>query len=114
MFACGHLFPEIYNVDQQIKDIAAKMIAVNAFWMPVCAFSHAAYFTLRSGGKTLVTFLFDSVFTCLVMAPLAFGLAHYTGLSIILVYFFVNGTELIKSIVGYFMVKSNIWLVQMV
>lgn len=114
MFACGHLFPEIYNVDQQIKDIAAKMIAVNAFWMPVCAFSHAAYFTLRSGGKTLVTFLFDSVFTCFVMAPLAFVLAHYTGLSIILVYFLVNGTELIKSIVGYFMVKSNIWLVQMV
>ena len=114
MFCCGHLFPNIYNVDQSIKDMAMKMIAINAFWMPFSAFSHCSYFTLRSGGKTLVTFLFDSVFTCLVMAPFAFVLTHYTAMSIILVYFLAHGTELIKAIVGYFMVKSNVWLVQMV
>ena len=45
---------------------------------------------------------------------LYFVLAHYTALPILAVYFFVQGTEIVKSILGYFMVKSNVWLVQMV
>lgn len=114
MFLCGGLFPQIYNVDENIRHLATRFIAVAAIWMPFCSFSHCSYFTLRSGGKTLVTFLFDSVFTWVVMAPLAFILAHYTGLGIVAVYFFVQGTELIKNIMGFFMVKSNVWLVQMV
>lgn len=114
MFAFGGLFPHIYNVTPEIRALATKFIAVAALWMPFCSFSHCSYFTLRSGGKTLVTFLFDSVFTWVVMAPLAFVLAHYTGLGIVWVYFFVQGTEIIKNIMGYFMVKSDVWLQQIV
>ncbi|MCR5641103.1 MAG: MATE family efflux transporter, partial [Lachnospiraceae bacterium] len=77
-------------------------------------FSHCSYFTLRSGGKTLVTFLFDSVFTWVIMAPLAFVLAHFTTLGIVTIFFLVQSTELIKNIIGFFMVRSNVWLVQMV
>lgn len=65
-------------------------------------------------GKTFVTFLFDSVFTWVVVVPVAYVLAHFTGLGIVSIYFFVQATELIKVIIGYFMVKSNVWLVQMV
>ncbi|MBE5913541.1 MAG: MATE family efflux transporter [Pseudobutyrivibrio ruminis] len=114
MFAFGGLFPHIYNVTPEIRALATKFIAVAALWMPFCSFSHCSYFTLRSGGKTLVTFLFDSVFTWVVMAPLAFVLAHFTGLGIVWVYFFVQGTEIIKNIMGYFMVKSDVWLQQIV
>ncbi len=114
MFLCGGLFPQIYNVDDNIRHLATRFIAVAAVWMPFCSFSHCSYFTLRSGGKTLVTFLFDSVFTWVIMAPLAFVLAHYSPLGIVAVYFFVQGTELIKNVIGYFMVKSDVWLVQMV
>ena len=114
MLACGGLFPHIYNVSPEIRALATKFIAVAAIWMPFCSFSHCSYFTLRSGGKTLVTFLFDSVFTWVIMAPLAFVLAHFTPLGIVAVYFFVQGTEIIKNILGYFMVKSNVWLQQIV
>ncbi len=114
MFACGGLFPQIYNVDAHIRSLATSFIAVAAVWMPFCSFSHCSYFTLRSGGKTLVTFLFDSVFTWVVMAPFAFVLTRYTSLGIVWVYFLVQGTELIKNIMGYFMVKSNVWLVKIV
>ena len=114
MCACGGLFPHIYNVDANIRSLATSFIAVAAVWMPFCSFSHCSYFTLRSGGKTLVTFLFDSVFTWVVMAPFAFVLTRYTSLGIVWVYFLVQGTELIKNIMGYFMVKSNVWLVKIV
>ena len=46
----------------------------------------------RSGGKTLVTFLFDSVFTWVIVVPVAFVLAKYTALGIVAVYFLVQAT----------------------
>lgn len=114
MFVIGGLFPRIYNTSADIKTLATSFIAVSALIMPFCSFSHASYFTLRSGGKTFVTFLFDSVFTWVVVVPVAFVLAHFTGLGIVSIYFFVQATELVKVIIGYCMIKSNVWLVQMV
>ena len=110
----GGFFPDIYNTTAEIKDLATKFIAVSALIMPFCSFSHASYFTLRSGGKTMVTFLFDSVFTWVVVVPVAFLLAHGTGLGIVSVYFLVQATELIKVVIGYCMVRSNVWVVKMV
>ena len=114
MLFIGRFFPQIYNTSEEIRALATKFIAVSAIIMPFCSFSHASYFTLRSGGKTMVTFLFDSVFTWIVVVPTAFLLAHFTGLGIVSVYFLVQATELIKVVIGYFMVHSNVWLVQMV
>lgn len=114
MLLLGGLFPEIYNTSASIKKMATSFIGIAAVMMPFYSFSHACYFTLRSGGKTMVTFLFDSVFTWVVVVPTAFVLAHYTALGIIAVYFCVQATEVIKVIIGYFMVKSDVWLVQMV
>lgn len=114
MLFMGRFFPQIYNTSEEIRALATRFIAVSAIIMPFCSFSHASYFTLRSGGKTMVTFLFDSVFTWIVVVPTAFLLAHFTGLDIVSVYFLVQATELIKVVIGYFMVHSNVWLVQMV
>ena len=110
----GGIFPQIYNTSDEIKLLATSFIAVSAIIMPFYSFSHVSYFTLRSGGKTMVTFLFDSVFTWVIVVPTAFLLANYTGLGIVSVYFFVQATELIKVVIGYFMVRSDVWLVQMV
>ena len=114
MLFIGRFFPRIYNTSEEIRALATRFIAVSAIIMPFCSFSHASYFTLRSGGKTMVTFLFDSVFTWIVVVPTAFLLAHFTGLGIVSVYFLVQATELIKVVIGYFMIRSNVWLVQMV
>ena len=114
MLFIGRFFPQIYNTSEEIRALATSFIAVSAIIMPFCSFSHASYFTLRSGGKTMVTFLFDSVFTWIIVVPTAFLLAHFTGLGIVSVYFLVQATELIKVVIGYFMVRSNVWLVQMV
>ena len=114
MLFMGRFFPQIYNTSEKIRALATRFIAVSAIIMPFCSFSHASYFTLRSGGKTMVTFLFDSVFTWIVVVPTAFLLAHFTGLGIVSVYFLVQATELIKVVIGYFMIRSNVWLVQMV
>jgi len=56
------LFPMLYNTTNNVKELATWFLRIAAGCMPIAAFMHASYFTLRSGGKTIVTFLFDSVF----------------------------------------------------
>ncbi len=110
MIMLGRLFPSIYNTQESIKELARVFIIISALVMPLCAFSHCTYFTLRSGGKTIVTFLFDSVYTWVLVIPFATLLARHTALPIAMVFFLVQFTELIKVIIGFFMVKSGVWL----
>ncbi|MGN0376296.1 MAG: MATE family efflux transporter [Suilimivivens sp.] len=110
MILLGRLFPSIYNTEESIKELARIFIVISALVMPLCAFSHCTYFTLRSGGKTIVTFLFDSVYTWVLIIPFASFLARHTTLSIVMVFFLVQFTEIIKVVIGFFMVKSNVWM----
>lgn len=110
MIMLGRLFPAIYNTEESIKDLARIFIIISALAMPLCAFSHCAYFTLRSGGKTGITFLFDSVYTWVLIIPFATLLSRFTTLSIITVFFLVQFTEIIKVVIGFFMVRSGVWL----
>jgi len=114
MLLVGRFFPGVYNTSEEIRNLAVSFIVIQALAMPFCAFSHSSYFTLRSGGKTFVTFLFDSVFTWGVMVTTATILLRFTGIPIVWAYFIVSFTELIKNAIGYFMVKSNVWLNQIV
>ncbi len=110
MIIVGGYFPDIYDYDIIIKELARKFIFVCAIIMPVSAYCHCSYFVLRSGGKTVITFLFDSFYSWIVVIPLATFLAKYTTLNIITVFFLVQSMEIIKAIIGFFMVKSGIWL----
>lgn len=110
MMLVGTAFPNIYETEESIKDLARTFIMISAAVMPVCAFCHCSYFTLRSGGKTVITFLFDSVYTWVLVIPVATLLAKYTTLGIALVFFLVQSLEFVKAIIGFFMVKSGAWL----
>lgn len=110
MVAIAPLFPKMYNTTDEVRGLAESFIIIAAVFMPQNAFLHAAYFTLRSGGKTVITFFFDSVFAWVVSIPLAYVLSRYTGLSIVLIYFCCQGIEIIKCIIGFILVKKGSWL----
>lgn len=110
MILVAPFFPEIYQTEQGVKDLASSFIKVAALCMPMYAFNHASYFILRSGGQTLITFLFDSVFTWVVVLPLATVLSTHTTISIVLVYLFCQLAELLKSGIGYRLIKSDLWV----
>jgi len=73
-------------------------------------FMHSTYFTLRSGGKTVVTFLFDSAYIWCVNIPVAYVLSRYTGMAIIPLYLICQLVDIIKCVVGFVLVKKGIWL----
>lgn len=104
------LFPKIYNTTAEAKEIARLMLTVTACLFPFQSFMHSCYFTLRSGGKTLVTFVYDSVFVCFISFPLAFILAEFTALTIIPIYLICNSVEIIKAAIGFVMLKKRIWI----
>ncbi len=110
MFLLAPLFPQIYNTEQSVRDLATAFIRVMAVYMPFGAFLHASYFTLRSGGKTVITFLFDSVFICCISLPAAYIMAHYTAVPIVPLYAAVQAIDLIKCVIGFVLVKKRVWV----
>ncbi len=104
------LFPMLYNTTAQVKELATYFLRVAALCMPLAAFMHATYFTLRSGGKTIVTFLFDSVYMWCASIPLAFVLSRYTDMWIVLLFLSVQLIDIVKCIIGYVLVKKGTWL----
>lgn len=110
MILVGRYFPNLYNTEPEIKALAKQFIVITALAMPIYSFSHGSYFTLRSGGKTVITFLFDSGFTWCVLIPFVYFLVHATKLPIVWIFCLVQATELLKAVVGYFMVRSEIWI----
>ena len=93
-----------------MRGLAGHFIRAGALFMPFCAYTNAAYFTLRSGGKTLVTFLFDSCFVWCVCIPLAWILCQRTSLPIVPLYFLCQGTEVLKCFLGGYMLKRGTWI----
>ena len=95
--------------EEKIRGTAAGLIWISAVCMPIYAYTNASYFTLRSGGKTVITFLFDSCFMWVVTVPAAFVLAHFTDVSLLMMYFLVQMVDLIRCVIGYFLMKSGAW-----
>ncbi len=110
LFALAPIFPNMYKTNEEVKYLAVNFLRILAMSMPLIAFTHASYFTLRSGGKTIITFLFDSVFVWVVSVSCAYVLANHTSLNIILVYFICQFTEIIKCTIGFILVKKGVWI----
>ena len=106
---CSPFIPQIYNTSDNIRDLATKLLLVSAAMMPFNAFIHSTYFTFRAGGQTILTFVFDSVFIWVVCYPVAFVLSRFTSLPIFLLFLTVNCIELIKVVLGAFLLKRGTW-----
>lgn len=102
--------PHIYNTEEEVKHIATSFLYIIALMMPFSSFTHNSYFTIRAGGKTLVTFLFDSGFLWFICAPLAYFLANYTDVDVISLYFAVMSLEVLKFGIGFVLLKKGIWI----
>lgn len=103
-------FPQFYNTTSVVRQIATSFLWVMAFIMPFHSLTNASYFTLRAGGCTGVTFVFDSVFMWCVVVPLAFVLSRFTTLAVVPMYMLVQSMELLKCCIGVFLVKKGVWL----
>lgn len=104
------LFPMFYNTTDNVRELATVFIRIAAVCMPLHAFMHAAYFTMRCGGKTVITFLFDSAYLWCISIPVAFVLSRYTALPIAPLYLACQLIDIVKCTVGLILLKKGVWM----
>ena len=108
------LFPRFYNTTDSIRNLSVELMRVAAIFMPVGSYLNCAYFTIRSGGKTFITFLFDSAYLWVICWPIAFVLSRYTGMTIIPMYITILSLDFIKVVIGAILLKKRIWIKSLV
>lgn len=112
IFMCSfaHVFPSIYNTEESIRNLASRIIFMQALFMPLQAYVNCIYFTIRAGGKTMITFFFDSVYQWIVLVSIAYILSRYTSLPVVTIFTCVQLADIIKAIIGTILVKKGIWI----
>lgn len=107
--ASSGVIPLLYNTPANTRSLATAMMLVIALVMPFSAFAHATFFTIRSGGKVLITMLFDSVFAWAVAVPVAVCLANFTDLAILPLFIICHSVDALKAIFGAILLSKVKW-----
>lgn len=108
------VFPKFYNTTEEVRALGKSFIIINALFFPLQGYLNALYFTLRSGGKTFITFLFDSIYTWCVPVLVAFILCSFTGLSVLWIFTIIQAMDIIKVTIGYILIQKGIWITNLV
>ena len=104
------VFPKAFQLEDHIRLLATRTILVAGALMPLQAYSFPVYFTLRAGGKTVMTTLFDCGSIWMLYLPISFLLSNFTSLPFLAIFAICNGTDLIKCIVGRALIRSGTWI----
>ena len=110
LFIVAPFVPHIYNTEPEIRLLASEMIRIIALTTPFMSLANVSYFILRSGGKTLITFLFDSCFMWVISMPMAYVLTRYTGLDIRTIFFAICMNDAIKALLGFILIRRGAWV----
>lgn len=102
-------FPRLYDTTEAVRSLATYFLVVQALVMPFDAFTNAAYFTIRSGGRILITILSDSVFMWVVVVPTSQLLALSTPLSILWLFAICHGLDCLKCAFAAFLLSRGTW-----
>lgn len=110
MLVFAPLFPYLYNTTDAVRSQATAFLIAQAIFMPQAAFLNTTYFTLRAGGKTVITFLFDCAFIWVVSIPVVFVLSRFTEMPAHYIYVCGQIAEWGKCILGFVLVKKGVWI----
>lgn len=111
LIAVSPFFPLLYNTEPQIQALATRLMWAVAAGMPINAYLNACYFTLRSGGRTFITFVFDSGAIWAVNYTVVFLLTRFApGMSVPMILLCEQLSGLIRCAVGFILVKKRIWV----
>ena len=90
VIACAGFIPMLYNTEPEVRALATKLLIVAGATLPIHAYIHCAYFTIRSGGRTFITMLFDSVYTWCIPVVLSLLLCRFTALPVATVFLMIS------------------------
>lgn len=110
LFVLSPVFPSFYNTTEDVRHTAGVLLKISGIMMPVGTIYNSCYYTLRSGGRTFITFLFDGAYTCTVTLGLAMILSRFTDMDIIRIFLCVMMADIPKILLGLTLVHKGIWI----
>lgn len=110
LFNVSKYIPRVYNTSNDVKILASSLLKISACMMPIISIYYSSYFTLRAGGKTFITFLFDSGYTFVFTFMTSLILTRLTNLDILTVYLLVQMVDIPKATLGIFLVRKGVWI----
>ena len=110
LFVTAPLFPRLYNTTEEVRALAVRLMRVTACAGILYSFCNASYFVLRSGGRTWITFLFDSAYLWVLKIPVTRLLISDPALEVAAVFALCEAVDLVKCVLGYILIKKGVWI----
>lgn len=103
------LITKAYNVNDDVRQIAINTMIIFGSLMWLFAINCSCFFVIRAGGNTKIVLAFDAMFGWVIQVPLSLIFAFFTNVSFEMLFFIVQGSEIIKLVLGLVMVHKNTW-----
>lgn len=97
------------GVSSDAKHLAKILIDFYGIYIVLCALNNSLFFVLRAGGRTLLVFIFDSLYGWIIQIPFAFLLLNLFHLDFVPLVIIAYSIDIIKTIVGFILVFSKKW-----
>ncbi len=107
--AVAPYIPNLYKTSDEVRALATRLIWINACFMVLDSFFNTCYYTLRAGGNSAITIIFDSGFLWVIVVPIAALLAYRTELEILPLFILVQLPYLLKIFIGGALLKKGTW-----
>lgn len=113
LFCFSGVFPRLYNTTEEVRSLATHFIWVISVMLPIASFTFATYFTLRAGGKALITFLFDSCFLWVGPVFLSVILSRFTNITILPLYAICHLIDVVRCVAGAILLDKANWMARL-
>ena len=110
MISLSGVIPEIFkevNADQ--KHLASQLMIVYFSFVPFFVIASSNFMILRSGGRSAMVLILDSVLMWFILVPLVYILANFTEINIIWLYVAAQSVDIFKAGLGLILIKKSRW-----
>ncbi len=114
LISISRYIPYMFSkVDSSQKLLSTKLIIIYSSLLWASNLAVVSYYTLRVGGKTILTFIFDTGTMAFLFVPLSWILAVLTNLDMLYIYLIIRSIDIFKAILGVILMKKGSWVVNL-
>ena len=108
------IVPMLYgSASSEVLNIAKSMIIIQAVTFPIYTLNIQSFNVLRAGGDAKSTLILDSGFMWAFTIPMLALFAYFTDINIYLLFALGRGSELVKLVLSYILLRKEKWVVNL-
>ena len=111
MVTTNFIVPILYaSASLEVLTIAKSMIIIQAICFPIYTLNIQSFNVLRAGGDAKSTLILDSGFMWCFTIPMLAIFAYFTNINIYLLFALGRGSELVKLVLSFALLKKENWV----